>query len=140
MEKGQLIETYRILQKCKLEGLKKETVFAILHNMNIMRPTVKEWEEGMRDAAERLQTEDVRKVIDNVRRHNEERTKMSEEEEREANAVYAPYAKQLEEYRRKELSEDMGKDLEGISEEELVTLVAGNSLTAREMEILSGLV
>ena len=34
MERGQLIETYRILQKCKLNGLKQNTKFALLHDMS----------------------------------------------------------------------------------------------------------
>ena len=50
MERGQLIETYRILQKCKLNGLKQNTKFALLHDMSILRPISLAWKDELEGA------------------------------------------------------------------------------------------
>ena len=123
MEKGQLIETYRILQKCKLNGLKQNTKFALLHDMSILRPISLAWKDELEEARERLKTDGL--------------SRMNEAEVDKANRIFGAYNTEVNAYSEKALNTEMNTALEAISEDELNKLIDNNDLTGYDMECVN---
>ena len=133
MEKGQLIETYRILQKCKLNGLKQNTKFALLHDMSILRPISLAWKDELEEARERLKTDEVRSIIEKVTANNNGLSRMNEAEVDKANRIFGAYNTEVNAYSEKALNTEMNTALEAISEDELNKLIDNNDLTGYEL-------
>ena len=136
MEKGQLIETYRILQKCKLNGLKQNTKFALLHDMSILRPISLAWKDELEEARERLKTDEVRSIIEKVTANNNGLSRMNEAEVDKANRIFGAYNTEVNAYSEKSLNTEMNTALEAISEDELNKLIDNNDLTGYDMECI----
>lgn len=140
MEKGQLIETYRILQKCKLNGLKQNTKFALLHDMSILRPISLAWKDELEEARERLKTDEVRSIIEKVTANNNGLSRMNEAEVDKANRIFGAYNTEVNAYSEKALNTEMNTALEAISEDELNKLIDNNDLTGYDMECIKILI
>ena len=136
MERGQLIETYRILQKCKLNGLKQNTKFALLHDMSILRPISLAWKDELEEARERLKTDEVRSIIEKVTANNNGLSRMNEAEVDKANRIFSAYNTEVNAYSEKALNAEMNTALEAIGEDELNKLIDNNDLTGYDMECI----
>lgn len=126
----------------KLTGMTTVSKMTVLTNLRVLRPVSEAYEKDMEQAQKTLRPEGFDEIEEMVKRHNEaiknktEEGKMSKDEIERSNVFYGGYQKDLNEYERKFMDEDLEIEIKTVDTASFDKLVEANDIEAGKLETL----